>query len=78
MIDSLDRRQARARSKLGKNIRLKRHQLELTQEALAERAGLHPTYISSVERGQRNISLDNMISLAQALNCNLKELIPDG
>lgn len=39
----------------------------LSQEDLAELAGMHRTYLSSVERGQRNVSLDNIIAIARAL-----------
>ncbi len=40
----------------------------LSQEQLADRAALHRTYISSVERGQRNVTLENIFALAKALD----------
>lgn len=49
------------------NIRRYRTQLGLSQEAVAFRTGLHRTYISSVERGKRSISLDNIQKIADAL-----------
>jgi transcriptional regulator with XRE-family HTH domain len=61
----------------GKAVREKRIALKLSQEKLAELCDLHFTYISSVERGERNISLLNIAKIAHALNCSLKELVPD-
>jgi DNA-binding XRE family transcriptional regulator len=47
----------------------------LSQEALGELADLHPTYVGSVERGERNISVDNMDRLARALGLDVVDLL---
>ncbi len=49
----------------------------LSQEALADRAGLHRTYVGSVERGERNIALDNIWALADALGVSPARLVDD-
>lgn len=54
---------------LGSEIRKRRLDLGLSQEVLAALCELHRTYIGSVERGERNISLLNIISIATALKC---------
>lgn len=56
---------------------MKRIRLEnrLTQERVAEGAGLHPNYISSVERGERNISIGNIERIACALGVPMTELL---
>lgn len=59
----------------GKTLREKRLASGLSQERLAELADLHFTYVSSVERGERNISLENMARLAKALKCHIKDLV---
>src|SRR3954463_1581641 len=55
------------RERFGDAVRARREELGLTQEALAERAGIHRTYLSDVERGARNVSLLNIERLAAAL-----------
>ncbi|MBE0544404.1 MAG: response regulator [Verrucomicrobia bacterium] len=55
-------------------VRQRRKQLGLSQEKLAERANLHRTYISDVERGARNLSLDSITRLASALQVSISAL----
>jgi transcriptional regulator with XRE-family HTH domain len=52
---------------VGLNIRRIRTQAGLSQEELAYRAKLHRTYISSIERGERNVSVENIFAIAEAL-----------
>lgn len=56
-----------ARQTVGKNVRALREQRGWSQEELAERSGLHRTYISGVERGVRNPTVTVLTSLAEAL-----------
>lgn len=60
---------------LAENLRRERLAQGLTQEQLAERSGLHWTYISEVEGQKRNISIDNVTKLALALGFQLWELL---
>ena len=47
----------------------------MSQEVLGEEAGLHRTYIGSVERGERNVSIDGMERLAKALGVDISDLL---
>jgi transcriptional regulator with XRE-family HTH domain len=60
---------------LGDVIRAERLALNLSQEALAERCQLHRTYIGIVERGETNISIQNVVRIANALNMRVWKLI---
>lgn len=59
----------------GKRIRFLRIQHNLSQETLAELTDLHRTYISSLELGNRNVSLVNIEKLAAAFSCTLSTLL---
>lgn len=61
----------------GLTVRMFRYKAELSQEKLAELANVHPTYISSVERGERSIGLEKIIALAKGLSVSPKDLMPD-
>ncbi len=56
-------------------MRAHRQNKKLSQEALAELCHLHRTYIGSVERAERNISIDNMEKIAEALGVALHEML---
>jgi transcriptional regulator with XRE-family HTH domain len=57
------------------NVRRIRKVKGLTQEQVAERADLHPNYVSSVERGERNLSLRNIEKIALALGVTMAALV---
>lgn len=59
----------------GYNVRHARERAGITQEVLAHRSSLHVTYVSGVERGQRNLSLVNIHRLAQALGVRAGDLL---
>lgn len=64
-----------ARRIFAENLREARLTKGLSQEDLAELAGLHRTYVGSVERAERNVSIDNMERLATAVGGALPELL---
>lgn len=66
---------SRARKNFGVNLRAARHARSVTLEDLAELADMNWSYIASVERGERNIGIDNMQALADALEVDLRELL---
>jgi transcriptional regulator with XRE-family HTH domain len=68
------RGKADIRERFGYAVKLRREALGLTQEDLADKAGIHRTYLSDIERGTRNVSLINIERLAAALALSLSEL----
>lgn len=64
--------------KFGNRVREERLSRGLTQEALAERAGLHRTYVGMIERGEKNITLQNIERIAKALDIPIDKLMKFG
>lgn len=64
-----------ATAEFGARVRARRTERELSQEALADICELHWTYIGQVERGQRNISLHNILRIATGLGIDPSELM---
>ena len=62
--------------RFGRKLRKLREEKGISQEKLAELAELHRTYVSGVERGERNISLINIERLAKALDVPMADLMP--
>jgi transcriptional regulator with XRE-family HTH domain len=61
--------------KFGNKVREQRVALGLSQEELAERAGVHRTYIGMIERAEKNITLGNIEKIAKALGISLGDLM---
>ena len=62
------------RERFGFALKSRREELGLTQEDFAEKAGIHRTYLSDIERGSRNVSLINIERIAGALALAISEL----
>lgn len=63
------------KEKFGNRLKALRKEKGLSQEELAERSGLNRPYISGIEKGKRNVSLEVMEKLAEALGVGMGELI---
>jgi len=71
------KREDRTLIRFGERIRSLREQAGLSQETLAAKAGIHRTYLGGVERGERNISLRNIVRLAAALGVQAGDLFAE-
>jgi len=65
------------RMELGQAIRRRREALNLSQEAFAEKIDCHRNYVSLVERGEQNVTIDMLRRFAKALKCSVSELCAD-
>ena len=65
----------RVRKSFGKRVRELRKQKGYSQEQLVDKAGLHRTYIGSIERGEQNVSIDNIDKIAKALKTSVALLL---
>jgi transcriptional regulator with XRE-family HTH domain len=63
------------REKFGAVVRARREDLGFSQEQLAELASMHRTYVGSIERGERNVSLENIVKLCEALRIKPSSLM---
>lgn len=61
--------------RLGQRVRTLRKQQGLSQEDLAERSGLHRTYIGGIERGERNVAVLNLVQVATGLGVSVSQLM---
>ncbi|HET7302713.1 MAG TPA: helix-turn-helix transcriptional regulator [Candidatus Saccharimonadales bacterium] len=65
------------RNKLGKNIRNLRREKDWSQEELADKVGLHRTYVGAIERGEQNVTIDTLAKIAKALSASFTQLFKD-
>ena len=59
---------------LGKSLKKIRLEQNMTQEALAEKVNIHPTYVGKLESGKNNVSVKLLFKIARALNARLPEI----
>jgi len=67
--------EAKILKQLGNNLRTERQKVGISQEALADMAGIDRTYVGSVERGERNIACLNIVKLSKALGLTASQLM---
>ena len=72
-----NRKQKPLRQIMAENLRVLRLEAHISQEELAELCGLHRTYISDIERCNRNVSIDNIEKIARALHITASDLLKE-
>lgn len=75
-MPSASSKQIAQRQSFGARVRALRHEAGISQEDLAHRAELDRSYVGQVERGERNVSLDNIYRLARALDVPPGSMFP--
>ena len=70
--------QKSARMRLAQRLRAERAIRNISQEQLAALAGMHRTYLGSIERGERNVGIDNIELLAKVLGMDISVLLSPG
>lgn len=75
MAENSDARQAEVRRRIANNLKLLRGSRGMSQEKLADHAGLHRTQVSAIERGRSNVMVDTLVSLAAALGVDTIDLL---
>lgn len=73
-LEGMETTTSKSKKAFGEAIRKQRKKCGYTQESFAFHCGLHRNYISGIERGVRNISLENIIKVASSLNLKVSEL----
>lgn len=68
---------AKIRKKFGQRVRELRKASGYSQESFAHQCNIHRTYMGDVERGERNIALDNIVKIADTLDISLSKLFAD-
>lgn len=63
--------------KLGESVRARRKGLDLSQEELADYAGIDRSHMGKIERGERNVTLLNILRIAEAMHCKPSSLLAD-
>ena len=61
-------------TKVGKALRGRRRELKMSQEELAKKARLHPTYIGQVERGEKNVTIHSLEKIAKAMDVSISSI----
>ncbi len=67
----------RIRQQLGYTLRAYRIEMGISQEKLAEFADVHRNYIGKIERGEQNITINNLYRLSKVFQCSLSEIFAD-
>ena len=74
-MDKMDKEELILRKILADNIRNIRNKKAVSQEALGDLAGLHRTFVGSIERAERNVSLSTLVALSIALGTSVPRLL---